>query len=229
MLAETNDALAVVTGAGAGIGRATALRLHGLGMRLALLDIDAAALEETRTLFPDPARHGAHRVDVSDPDAMADTARRILRTDGPPTLVVSNAGVLGPPERRAWELTDSDWRGVVGVNLFGAIHCARFFVPAMLEAAVPAHLVFVSSTAGLLPGRRAAAYGASKHALVGYATVLRAELSAVRADIGVSIVCPGAVRTGMNRGLAPNGGEAEILEPAQVADAVYDAAARRGS
>jgi NAD(P)-dependent dehydrogenase (short-subunit alcohol dehydrogenase family) len=227
MLHSPAGQVAVITGAGGGIGSEIAIRASALGMRVALLDTDYDALLTARARVSNPARAATYLVDVSDSDAVSDTADRINIELGAPSLLVSNAGVLGPRGKRTWEYSDEEWRHVLGVNLFGAIHCARAFLPSMRTLEARSHIVIVASSAGVLPGRRTAPYFASKHALVALAEVLRAELEESAADIGLSVVCPGGVRTRMNRNLRDQlpgtAADGAWLEPGAVADLVLRA------
>ncbi|EHI13601.1 SDR family oxidoreductase [Mycolicibacterium thermoresistibile] len=184
-----------VTGAASGIGRATALRLAAEGAELFLTDRDAEGLagtvEQARALG---ARVPAHRaLDIADFDAVADFAADI-HTDHPAMDVVMNiAGVS------AWgtvdQLTHQQWKAMIDINLMGPIHVVETFIPPMMAAGRGGHLVNVSSAAGLVALPWHAAYSASKYGLRGMSEVLRFDLA--RHGIGVSVVVPGAVRTGL--------------------------------
>jgi NAD(P)-dependent dehydrogenase (short-subunit alcohol dehydrogenase family) len=195
---EFEGQVAVVTGAASGIGRALALEAAGRGMRVALGDVDEAGLEETRRrVVALGVRSAARRTDVSDESdvvALADLAEREL---GGSHLLFNNAGVL--VGGRVWERTLEDWHWVLGVNLFGVIHGVRVFVPRMLAAGEPAHVVNTASVGGLLSGPFLSPYVVSKHAVVALSEALRDELAAEHARVGVSVLCPGALRTGIWR------------------------------
>jgi NAD(P)-dependent dehydrogenase (short-subunit alcohol dehydrogenase family) len=195
---EFEGQVAVVTGAASGIGRALALEAAGRGMRVALGDVDEAGLEETRRrVVALGVRSAARRTDVSDESdvvALADLAEREL---GGSHLLFNNAGVL--VGGRVWERTLEDWRWVLGVNLFGVIHGVRVFVPRMLAAGEAAHVVNTASVGGLLTGPFLSPYVVSKHAVVALSEALRDELAAEHARVGVSVLCPGALRTGIWR------------------------------
>jgi NAD(P)-dependent dehydrogenase (short-subunit alcohol dehydrogenase family) len=189
---------AVVTGAASGIGRALAVEAARRGMRVALADVDEKGLEETRKLA---AAHGAkllvRRTDVSreeDVVALADAAEREL---GGTHLLFNNAGVL--VGGCVWERTPDDWKWVLGVNVFGVIHGIRTFVPRMLAAKQPGHVVNTASVGGLLTGAFLSPYVVSKHAVVALSEALHYELAARGAEIGASVLCPGAVKTGIWR------------------------------
>lgn len=189
--------VAVVTGAASGIGRALSSRLAAEGARLVLSDVEAQALEAA---VAEIEATGAEAIgvptDVSNPDAVEALAEAADRRFGAVHLLFANAGVMqdvGP----TWErpLEDFDW--VFGVNLWGPLHCVRSFVPRMLERGEPAHVVITASMSGLtvVPGN--AAYQMSKHGTVALAETLFHEL--VDTTVGVSVLCPGYVETGITR------------------------------
>lgn len=189
--------VAVVTGAASGIGRALSSRLAAEGARLVLSDVEAQALEAA---VAEIEATGAEAIgvptDVSNPDAVEALAEAADRRFGAVHLLFANAGVMqdvGP----TWErpLEDFDW--VFGVNLWGPLHCVRSFVPRMLERGEPAHVVITASMSGLtvVPGN--AAYQMSKHGTVALAETLYQEL--VDTPVGVSVLCPGYVETGITR------------------------------
>jgi NAD(P)-dependent dehydrogenase (short-subunit alcohol dehydrogenase family) len=198
MITSFQDRLGVVTGAGSGIGREIALLLAGKGMRLALLDIDGAGLDQTTRLLSEVTTAGTFCVDVSDQPAVESAAEDIVARGGPPSLLVNSAGRLGRHDKTVWELSDQDWQAVLSVNLFGAVNTVRAFLPGMREAARAAHIVNIASVAGLWAQNRMGPYTASKHALVAFTETLQLQLSEEDSPIGVSLVCPGAVPTNLN-------------------------------
>jgi NAD(P)-dependent dehydrogenase (short-subunit alcohol dehydrogenase family) len=200
--------VAVVTGAAGGIGRALAVEAARRGMRVALADVDEKGLEEThRQVLAQGAEALARRTDVSreaDVVALADAAEREL---GGTHLVFNNAGVL--VGGCVWERTADDWRWVLGVNVWGVIHGVRVFVPRMLASGRPGHVVNTASVGGLLTGPFLSPYVVSKHAVVALTEALHYELGARKAAVGASVLCPGAVRTGIWR--------SERIRPADLA------------
>lgn len=205
---ELGGRVAVVTGAASGIGRALALEAARRGMHVALADVDEAGLEETRRqAVALGARAVAQRTDVSVEAEVAALAQRVERELGGCHLLCNNAGVL--VGGCAWELGVDDWRWVLGVNLWGVIHGIRSFVPRMLARGEPAHVVNTASVGGLLTGPFLSPYVVSKHAVVALSEALHYELAARGAPIRVSVLCPGAVRTGIWR--------SERLRPAGLA------------
>ena len=191
----TGDHVAVVTGGGSGIGLGIALALARRGARVVLADLSETRLD--RAVDDLRSATGAQVVgvqtDVADQASVDRLAERTIETFGTVHLVCNNAGTA--TVGFSWEAPLSDWVSVLGVNLMGVVHGIRSFVPRMLDAKVQGHIVNTSSMAGLIPVPLNAAYTASKHAVVGLSRTLEAELMAVGAPIGVSVVCPGSVTT----------------------------------
>jgi NAD(P)-dependent dehydrogenase (short-subunit alcohol dehydrogenase family) len=185
----------LITGAASGIGRATAVAAARKGAELFLTDINEAdlqmAAEEIRAAGGDVAY--AEALDVSDHAAVAGMADTIHSEHGSLDVVMNVAGISiwGTVET----LTHEQWRRIVDINLMGPIHVIESFVPAMIEAGRGGHIVNVASAAGLFGFPWHAAYSATKFGLRGVSEVLRFDLR--RHDIGVSLVCPGGVETGL--------------------------------
>jgi len=182
-----------LTGAGGGIGRATAEQAAAAGAQLFLTDIDEDRLAATASGIR--TRGGAvpyaRAADVSDFEAVRAMAAEIHADTGPMDVVMNIAGVS------AWGTVESlrhhHWRSMVEVDLMGPIHVIETFLPPMVRAGRGGHLVNVSSAAGLLGLPWHAAYSAAKFGLRGVSEVLRFDLH--QHGIGVSLVCPGAVAT----------------------------------
>lgn len=187
------DSKCFLTGAGSGIGRATALALADRGARLFLTDLDADGLARTvESVERRGGRVEAHAAfDVSDVDAVRSFADRVHASHGSMDVVMNVAGISiwGAVE----DLEHAHWRALVEVNLMGPIHVIECFVPPMIAAGRGGRLVNVSSAAGLFGLPWHAAYSATKFGLRGISEVLRFDLA--RHGIGVSLVCPGAVDT----------------------------------
>ncbi|HEX8752937.1 MAG TPA: SDR family oxidoreductase [Solirubrobacterales bacterium] len=183
-------ATCLITGAASGIGRATAEAVAVRGGRLVLTDLRADALTVAAGELG-AAVLDARPADVSDHEQVRELAARVHEEHGPVDVVMNVAGIStwGSVERLGHE----DWRAMVEVNLMGPINVIESFVPPMIEAGRGGHLVNVSSAAGLLGLPWHAAYSAGKFGLRGVSEVLRFDLR--RANIGVSLVCPGAVAT----------------------------------
>ncbi len=187
--------VAVVTGAGSGIGRGLAAKFAAEGMRVVLADVEPAALEEAeRELSAGGAEVLAVRTDVSKAEQVQALADRTIERFGAVHIVCNNAGVGGGG--LSWEMPFEDWQWVMGVNFWGVVHGIRAFVPVMIKGGDEGHIVNTASLAGLFPGAGNASYTASKFAVVGLSEVLHYELMITQnTRIGVSVLCPGAVDT----------------------------------
>jgi NAD(P)-dependent dehydrogenase (short-subunit alcohol dehydrogenase family) len=194
---ELRGRVAVITGAGSGIGAALARRCADEGMRLVLADVERPAVEGVgEALRRRGAEVVAEVVDVRDAPALERLAVRTWEAFGGCQLLVNNAGVVA--YRPIAELEIADWRWILSVNLDGVIHGLHAFVPRMRAQGGPAHIVNTASIAGLMPLESAGlgAYAASKYAVVAISETLRLELAPD--GIGVSVVTPGGVATRIN-------------------------------
>src|SRR5918992_53107 len=184
--------VAVVTGAGSGIGRSTALLLARLGATVHAADLDEQAVAAVVAEIEAAGGRGmAHVTDVSDPASVEVLAERVFEAERAVDVLHNNAGVghAGPVD----ETTLAEWQRVLGVNLMGVVHGIHFFVPRMLRQGRPAHIVNTASAAGLVPVADMAPYATSKHAVVGLSESLNAELAP--RGIHVGAVFPGFVNT----------------------------------
>ena len=230
---EFQGRLVVVTGAGSGIGRATALAFAEGGATVVAADLDAESGARTAhlaSLLGAPAH--SYTVDVSDAAAMEAFAKAVQTEHGTPDVVVNNAGIgMGGS---FLDTTTADWEAVLGVNLMGVVHGCRLFGAQMKERGEGGHIVNLASAAAFTPSRTLPAYATSKAAVLMLSECLRAELASE--GIGVSAVCPGFVNTGIakaTRYVGVSGAEQERLRgnadrlyrlrnvsPDRVADAV---------
>lgn len=192
---ELRGKVAVVTGAGSGIGRALAERFAAEGMQVVLADVDEVRL---RAVEASLSESGADVfpvvVDTSLAESVDELARRTLERYGTAHVVCNNAGVagLGDP----WTGPISVWDWVIGVNLYGVVHGIRAFLP-ILEEQGEGHLVNTASMAGLLAMPGLAPYNATKSAVVAISEGLFLELVAKGSPVRVSVVCPSFVRTNL--------------------------------
>jgi NAD(P)-dependent dehydrogenase (short-subunit alcohol dehydrogenase family) len=194
----TLNKTAVITGAASGIGYALAKHAALLGMNVVLADIDQGALDKaTESLVLPAVRVLALRTDVrhaAEIKALADAAYARF---GAVHLLFNNAGVaLG---RVTWEHTQADWEWVLGVNLWSVIYGIAEFLPRMQAAGVESHIVNTASAAGLLSNPGMAAYNVSKHGVVTLSETLYQELQMTQSPVGVSVLCPAWVPTGIGQ------------------------------
>lgn len=188
--------VAVITGAGSGIGRALAMACGRRGMAIVAADINGQAVQQTRLLLQaEGVTCHAQVCDVASQAQVEALADASWTACGRVDWLFNNAGVavLGP----AWEATPDDWAWVMGVNLMGVAHGVRAFVPRMLEAGRPAHVVNTASASGLATLAGSGVYCASKHAVVALSECLRHDLRAAGASIGVSVLCPSLLASGI--------------------------------
>jgi short-subunit dehydrogenase len=183
--------VAVVTGAGSGIGRATALELASRGCALALVDVDERGLGATQLEVERRATKATvHVADVSSRERMAALPDEVAAQHGACHILVNNAGVLSVGRFADETLDDVGW--IVGINIFGVVHGCHFFLP-LLQEADEAHIVNVSSMAAFVGIPQNATYSLTKGAIRSFTEALRAEL--VGTNVGVSTLFPGAVGT----------------------------------
>jgi len=187
--------IAVVTGAGSGIGRALALQLNREGCELYISDINAPNLGETLALLPrkDVATEG-QVLDVADKAGMHAWAEKIAAASGHVDIVINNAGValIATVEDSRYE--DLEW--LMGINFWGVIYGTQAFLP-LLRRATQGHLVNLSSVFGLIGVPTQSAYNAAKFAVRGYTEALRQEMHGT--NVHVCCVHPGGIKTNIAR------------------------------
>jgi NAD(P)-dependent dehydrogenase (short-subunit alcohol dehydrogenase family) len=231
--------VAVITGAGAGIGAGLARHASSLGMTVVLADIDAAG-----ALADELTDAGAHAVptvcDVRDPEAVAALAERTYADVGPVRLLVNNAGV--EQFGYLWDTPVLNWNRVVDVNVSGVFHGIRAFLPKMIEVGTPAWVWNLSSIGGVAVVPLQAPYIMSKHAVLALTECLALEVAHAGHDhIHVQAVLPGAVASNIFESAGGvDGGDvaaaesqrvamldikAEAMDPVAAAEVVFDQAA----
>lgn len=195
MAVELRGASALITGAGGGIGSATALRFAREGVRhLVLVDVDAGAVQRTERLAREAgAEVTVHGTDVSSAAAMEELAAALAGGPGVPDIIVNNAGigVAGP----FLDTPLADLQRVVGVNLWGVVHGCRLFGAQLVQRGRGGHIVNVASAAAFAPSTILPAYAMTKSAVLMLSECLRVELAP--RGIGVTAVCPGIISTGI--------------------------------
>jgi short-subunit dehydrogenase len=189
------ERVAVVTGAGSGIGRALTCALTRGGAHVAASDIDQKGLAETQAACR-PGQVTTFQVDVANRDAVFEYAQEVRSQLGPASLVFNNAGVdlFASVADMSWK--DFDW--LIGINIGGVVNGTKAFLPQLIEsgsAQRPARLVNLSSAFGLIAVPYQGAYSASKFAVRGLTEALRQEMIIERHPVTVHCVHPGVVRT----------------------------------
>jgi NAD(P)-dependent dehydrogenase (short-subunit alcohol dehydrogenase family) len=191
--------VAVITGAASGLGREFARLAARERMRVALADVQRDALG---VVVNDLKRTGAvvisDVIDVAQSAQVQRFAEHAFSAFGNVHLVINNAGVGGGGY--IWENTARDWQWVMGVNLMGVVHGVQHFVPRMLEASKrgeAGHIVNTASVAGWLTAPLMGVYNVSKHAVVALSETLYHDLRMAQSSIGVSVLCPAFVPTGI--------------------------------
>lgn len=190
-------AKAVVTGAGSGIGREFALELARRGGEVICSDIDRGRADETAAMIADipGARTHAFTCDVAsraDVEALADYARQTF--NGPPTLVINNAGV-GIGGRTVGNIGLDDWNWALGINLWGVVHGCELFAPMLREGG--GGIINVASAAGFAAAPAMGPYNVSKAGVMSLSETLAAELSG--SGVAVTVLCPTFVKTNVAR------------------------------
>jgi short-subunit dehydrogenase len=212
-------AAAAVTGAASGIGRALALELAARGCDLALADRDEAGLQAVAAEIgkagtPAP-KVTTHRVDVSEPDQIADFAQAAIHNHPGLNIVVNNAGVALMGHFDEIDQAQMDW--LMNINFWGVVHATRAFLP-HLALQREAHIVNLSSIFGIVAPPGQTAYAAAKFAVRGFSESLRHELQMSGSPVKLSVVHPGGVATNIARnsragtGITDNARRTEAIE-----------------
>ncbi|MFZ5572927.1 MAG: SDR family oxidoreductase [Thermodesulfobacteriota bacterium] len=189
-----NGKTAVVTGAAMGMGRCIAGMLMGEGCKVALLDVNRKALDETREAFKDLGHCEGFVCDVSDREAVYATAASVRNALGPVSVLVNNAGIVRA--RELLELDDAAIEKTININLTSMFWTCKAYLPDMISRN-EGHVVNMASAGGILAIPNLSAYCASKFGVIGFSDALRQEMSKKKTNVGVTFVCPNTVNTGM--------------------------------
>ena len=193
---DVRDRVAVVTGAASGIGRALAERFCAAGMKVVLSDVEVDALQQaTAALREQGASVHAAPADVASAEQVRALAQETLRVFGAVHVVCNNAGVFEPGTVPSWRTSADDWSWILGVNLMGVVHGVQAFMPILQEQAVEAHIVNTASIGGWLAGNPL--YSVTKFGVVALTEALYVELRRAESKVGVSLLCPGYVKTAL--------------------------------
>lgn len=193
MIKDLRDKVAVVTGAGSGIGAALAEGCAAEGMRVVAADIDAPGVEATVSRIAGEAL--AVTVDVARDESVAALADAAWDRFGQVDLLVNNAGVF--QGGLSWERSVADWEWTLGVNVYGIIHAIRSFLPRMIAQDTDGHVVSTASVAAFVAGGYSSPYVVSKCAAFSLAECLACDLEAVGSKIGSSVLTPSTIDTGI--------------------------------
>ncbi|WP_026197173.1 SDR family NAD(P)-dependent oxidoreductase [Sciscionella marina] len=228
---NVNGKVAVITGAGSGIGAALARQLAAANARLALSDVNADGLAETAAACERAgAQVRSYALDVADRAAVVEHADAVRADFGAVNLMVNNAGValVGALEETSFE--DLDW--ILGINFHGVINGSKAFLPHLIDSG-DGHLVNISSVFGLIGVPTQSAYCAAKFGVRGFTESLRQEMRIAKHPVGVTCVHPGGIRTNIARsarqadGYRPAVGQDMGAAFDRIARTTPDAAARR--
>ena len=188
---QIDGRVAVVTGAGSGIGQAVSLELARRGVDIALVDIDEARLVNVKTEVEAFGRHASiHLVDVSSRQQMEALPEQVIAEHGSVHILVNNAGVAVNLPFEQQDVADIEW--ISGINYWGVMYGCKFFLP-YLQKVDEAHIVNMSSSAGLTGMMGQTSYSATKFAVRGLSESLCVELA--NSSVGITCVHPGAVAT----------------------------------
>ena len=206
---------AAITGAASGIGRALASELARRGLDLALADRDEAGLNAVAAETGGVRKVSLHRVDVGQPDAIAEFAREATAAHPALGILVNNAGVALLGSFEEIDQAQMDW--LFDINFWGVVHGTRAFLP-YLKAKPQAHIVNLSSIFGIVAPPGQSAYAAAKFAVRGFSESVRHELAAAGSTVKLSVVHPGGIATNIARnsrtgvGVSDNARRAQSIE-----------------
>ena len=213
---------AAITGAASGIGRALAIELASRGCDLALADRDEAGLKSLAAEIGAQRKISLHRVDVGEPDEIAQFAREAISAHPALNILVNNAGVALLGQFEEIDQAQMDW--LFDINFWGVVHGTRAFLP-HLKTQSEAHIVNVSSIFGIIAPPGQSAYAAAKFAVRGFSESVRHELAVAGSPVRLSVVHPGGVATSIARSSRTGVGVTDNARRVQMIDR-FETAAR---
>lgn len=223
-MTQINGSAAAVTGAASGIGRALALELAARGCDLALADRDEAGLQSVAAEIAKTQQRkvSTHRLDVGEPDQIAEFAAAASAAHPKLNIVINNAGVALLGAFSEIEQAQMEW--LFNINFWGTVHGTRAFLP-ILAKQPEAHIVNLSSIFGIIAPPGQTAYCAAKFAVRGFSESLRHELAMANSPVRLSVVHPGGVATNIVRNSRTGTGITDNARRAQSIDR-FDAVAK---
>ena len=206
------DRAAWISGGASGIGLALAHRLAAEQVKLVLVDVEAGPLAEADAALREKGADVlAIRCDVSKPKEVEAAAKRARDVFGLIHIIVNNAGV-GGGGGPMWKLDEADWKWALDVKLWGVIHGIRFLLGPLVDSGEEGHVVNTASIAGLTSTPFMGPYTATKHAVVALSECLAKELELAKSKVGVSVLCPGFVKTKIHQSHRNRPGEQQKVE-----------------
>lgn len=192
MTRSLNNKIALITGAGSGIGREIAVLFASQGAHVILSDINDEGMQETgRRIKQAGGEYETHVADVSKRSDMKKLAAEVQRQHGSLDVLVNNAGIASAG--RFIDTSLDTWDKVIDINLKGVVHGCHYFIPDMIKKGCGGHVINLSSMAGYVAPREMSIYAASKFAVLGFSESLRGEMA--EHDIHVAAICPGIINT----------------------------------